>query len=218
MIAAGLPHIQRNPQPAPGARARRWRAFQACCAAVLLAACGTPGVTLNSERIEQAFGSYGVEVLQAEDGLRVSSLYSGSGDSKVTRTFAVVTFAGRIPEAIAPQHARVLAGQSLGAVFKSAGWQIEKHNVFIGEMTATPEQQLLGDLMQIGLPQKVAVHVYWFVVRKDGRSVNYANIVEIHHPDYLSAADLRRLYGEVIFDDSRRTDIDDFVPAGLWKK
>ena len=44
----------------------------------LLAACTTGGTLLNSQQIERAFGSYGVDVLTQDDSRRISSLYSGS--------------------------------------------------------------------------------------------------------------------------------------------
>ena len=49
-------------------------------------------VGLNSERIRQNFGSYGVDVLSNENKRRISSLYSIDGDEKTTRTYAVVDF------------------------------------------------------------------------------------------------------------------------------
>ena len=45
---------------------------------------------LNSERIAATFGSYGVEVLEQNGAVRVSNLFSGEGEERVTRTFAVV--------------------------------------------------------------------------------------------------------------------------------
>ena len=44
--------------------------------AAVLSACATESVILNSERIEQHFGSYGIEVLASEAGLRRSNLFS----------------------------------------------------------------------------------------------------------------------------------------------
>jgi len=183
----------------------------------VLTACGSQAQRLNSERIEQAFGSYGVDVIQSSASLRVSSLYSGSGGSKITRTFAVVKFSGRIRSAFAAEHARVISGESLGTVFKSAGWQIEKHNIYVGEFEIPAGYGLISELMQTDLPEYLATHVYVFVINKNERSYNYATIVELHHPDYLSAEDLHRIYGEIIFDDSDRTSIDDFVDPELWK-
>ena len=181
-----------------------------------LVACAQP--QLNSERIEQTFGSFGVDVIQSSKDGRVSSLYSGRGDNKVTRTFAVVEYSGRVRPAFASEHSQVISGQSLGAVFKSAGWEIEKHNIFVGEMEVPAKYGLLSELMQIGLPQYLAAHVYLLVIRKHERSYNYATLVELHHPDYLSAEDLKNTYGEIIFDDSKRTSIDDYIDPEIWKK
>jgi hypothetical protein len=187
------------------------------CLGLVLLACGTQGQLLNSERIARTFGSYGVDVLQASSERRVSSLYSVSGDDKITRTFAVVKFSGPARRAFASEHSQVEAGQSLGVVFKSAGWEIEKNNIFIGEMEIPRKYGLLSELMQIDLPKFLAAHVYQFVIRKDGRSYDYATIVELHHPDYLSAEDLEAVYGEIIFDDSDRTTVDDYIDPGIWE-
>lgn len=182
-----------------------------------IAACSATGQRLNSERIEHRFGSYGVDVLRSEDGYRVSSLYSGTDAGKVTRTFAVVSFSDRINAALAREHSDVRSGKSVGAVFKSAGWTLEKHNVFVGELTLTAQQNVVATLMHVNLPEKLASHVYLLVVRKDDHSYNYASIVELHHPDYLTVEDLRDTYGEIIFDDSNRNGVDDFIDPGLWE-
>jgi len=183
----------------------------------IVTACGSQGQQLNSERIAHAFGSYGVDVIQQSEGVRFASLYSGAGDDKVTRTLALVKFRDRGRPAFAREHAAVEAGQSLGAVFRSAGWTIEKHNIFIGELAVPEHYSVVSELMQIGLPEDLATHVYLFVISNDEGSFNYATIVELHHPDYLTAEDLRNVYGEIIFDDSNRTGIDDFIDPELWK-
>lgn len=193
------------------------RLFVAACLGLVLLGCATQQQPLNSERIAETFGSYGVDVIQANDEGRVSSLYSLSGDDKITRTFAVVKFSGPARRAYASEHSQVASGQSLGAVFKSAGWEIEKVSFFVGEMEIPRKYGMLSDLMQIDLPKFLAAHVYQFVVRKDGRSYNYATIVELHHPDYLSAEDLEAVYGEIIFDDSDRTTVDDYIDPEIWK-
>ena len=73
---------------------------------------------------------------------------------------------------------------------------------------------LLSELMQIDLPQYLAAHVYLFVIRKGKNSYRYATITELHHPDYLSGADLKRIYGEILFDNSNRKRIEDFIGPG----
>lgn len=200
-----------------GTTRRRAGLLILACTAFYIAACAMPGPPLNSERIEQTFGSYGVDVLRSGDNVRVASLFSDDGNGKVTRTFAVVRFSSRTSAALAGEHAAIRSGQSLGAVFKSAGWDIEKHTVFIGELTLSAKHSIVSGLMQIGLPAELATHVYLFVVSKDDESYSYATIVELHHPEYLSVDDLQQLFGEILYDDSDRTGIDDFVDPALWK-
>jgi hypothetical protein len=191
--------------------------FFAICLGLALLSCASQEQLLNSERIAETFGSYGIDVIQANNEGRVSSLYSLSDDDKITRTFAVVKFAGPARRAFASEHSQVEAGQSLGAVFESAGWEIEKLNIFVGEMEIPRKYVLLAELMQINLPQFLAAHAYQFIIRKDGRSYDYATIVELHHPDYLSAQDLVAIYGEIIFDDSSWNTVDDYIDPDIWK-
>lgn len=193
------------------------RLFLVVCLGLVLLGCGAQGPLLNSERIAQTFGSYGVDVIQQNEQGRVSSLYSLNGYEKVTRTFAVVTFTGPAKRAFAPEHEQVASGQSLGAVFKEAGWEIDKVNIFVGEMEIPRKYGLLAELMQIDLPQFLAAHAYQFIIRKDGRSFDYARIVELHHPAYLSATDLEAVYGEIVFDDSARYTVDDYIDPDIWR-
>jgi hypothetical protein len=39
------------------------------------------------------------------------------------------------------------------------------------------------------------VHIYALDVAKDGRTLPYAALAEIHHPDYLTRAELVTIYG-----------------------
>ena len=181
--------------------------------AVCLAACTSQETRpeLNSERIQQTFGSYGVDVLSNDNKQRVSSLYSFDGRDKVTRTYAVVDFIDAATSALEAEHTRIKSGQSIGDVFRKAGWTIEKRHQFIGEFDVPAAYAQIGRLMRIDLPQKLAADVYVFVVSRNSRSYAYATITEIHHPDYLSAADLKRIYGEILFDNSKRSGIEDFI-------
>jgi hypothetical protein len=176
-----------------------------------LYACAGSDALLNSERIEQTYGSYGVEVLRNETLRRESSLYSGAGDTKTTRTYAVVGFQVEPRSAYAQEHTLIEAGGSIGATFRRAGWAIDKRHLFIGELEMPDTYATIGELMRIDLPKSLATHVYLLIVTKDKRSFTYATISEIHHPDYLSAADLNAIYGEIIFDDSNRDSIHDFI-------
>lgn len=176
-----------------------------------LNACAASDPWLNSERIERTFGSYDVDVLRSEPRRRESSLYSTAGTTRTTRTYALVKFQEEPRRAYAQEHALIEAGGSIGATFRRAGWVIEKRHLFIGELEMPDTYSDIGELMRIDLPETLATHVYLLIVNKDGRSYTYATITEIHHPDYLSASDLRTIYGEIIFDDSNRDSIHDFI-------
>ena len=191
------------------------RRFNLVCllSLLLLVACAGSAGRLNSDMIERRFGSYGVDVLEQTDERRVSSLFSGSGAQKTTRTYAVVDFIAPGRRAYADEHAKISAGASIGKTFRSAGWQIEKQHIFIGELEIPPQYGSITDLMNIELPATLATHHYLFTVSRDERSWNYATITEIHHPQYLTADDLRELYGEILFDDSNRDSIRDFIGA-----
>jgi hypothetical protein len=173
---------------------------------------------LNSERIRQDFGSYGVDVLSTENKRRISSLYSIDDGRKTTRTYAVVDFMDGETTALAREHALVESGGSIGEVFRAAGWSIEKRHLFIGEFDVPASYAKIGTLMRIALPRVLATDVYLFVVNKNTQSFNYARITEIHHPDYLSATDLERIYGEILFDNSNREGIEDFIGAAVMEQ
>jgi hypothetical protein len=179
--------------------------------ALMVAACATNGSGLNSDRIERTFGSYGVEVLAADETERVTSLYSRSGAQRITRTYAVVEFTDTSLAAYRGEHESIEAGASIGATFRSGGWDIRKHNLFIGELEVPASYDRLAALMDIDLPETLATHQYLFVVSRDEREWNYATITEVHHPEYLTVNDLRELYGEILFDDSNRDSIHDFI-------
>ena len=71
--------------------------------------CGEESVILNSDRIEQRFGSYGIEVLASEAGLRRSNLFSYEGDTAICRTYAVVQFAEPLDDAGRDEYVRQTA-------------------------------------------------------------------------------------------------------------
>ena len=179
--------------------------------ALLLAACAAGGPALNSDRIERQFGSYGVEILSADETGRVSSLYSDSEAGRITRTYAVVEFLGGVRPEFHAEHEAILQGGSIGATFRGAGWIIRKQNLFIGELEVPATFAAIADRMNISLPETLAVHEYLFVVSDETRSFSYARIVEVHHPAFLDAAALRDIYGEIVFDDSNRDRIHDFI-------
>lgn len=149
---------------------------------------------LNSERIRQQFGSYGIEVLQQDDRLRVSDLYSVEAGARITRTLAVVFFPETIPAPLRAEHDAIKSGQSIGEEFRNNGWKVQKQNLYVGELAASPEfadvYTAMGEITAVDL----AVHIYRLSVSKDSNRYPYATIAEIHHPDYLDLIELRAIY------------------------
>jgi hypothetical protein len=141
---------------------------------------------LNSERIADQYGSYGVEIMRASNALRVTNLYSGTAVDKTMRTLAIVEFVAADDPRIATEHATIVAGGSIGAVFKQHGWQIHKDIIEMCEQEFSDDSLPLLAQMHTSLPQIFAVYRYQFRIAKSDDSIGYALITEIYHPDYLS--------------------------------
>lgn len=159
-----------------------------------LSACATETVLLNSERIERRFGNYGIDVLASEAGLRRSSLYSTDRESRVCRTYAVVRFTDEPDTSYSPEHTKVLAGNSLGEVFKANGWKIHKQTLHIGSLDIGSGDTSIVELMKLSENRCLALHIYQLLLARGDRIFEYATIVEAHHPDYLSEPDLLDIY------------------------
>lgn len=195
-----LDKIRRNYQIAPAVLA------------AALSACMTQTVPLNSERIQQKFGSYGIDVLASASDLRRSNLYSIENGAKVCRTYALVRFSEDLDESIASLHSLVMSGRSLGRTFKSDGWTVHKQTLHIGafELNATPPSEL-SSLMHLNGNSQLAHHVYKLVLNKGQRSIDYATISEAHHPDYLSQSDLNNIYSQGARDDFSEHSVEQLV-------
>ena len=167
--------------------------------AAALGASATETVLLNSERIEQRFGSYGIDVLASEAGLRRSSLYSSRDSERICRTYAVVRFTDQPDTSYSPEHAHVLAGNSLGEVFKANGWAIHKQTLHIGSFDVEHRTSEIGLLMKLDGSSALALHIYQLLLARGDQVFEYATIIEAHHPAYLSQADLLDIYH---YDDS----------------
>ena len=156
---------------------------------------GTARPLLNSERIKQKFGSYGIDVLKDDGAVRISSLYSLQQGQKVTRTLAVVVYAPSIPAPIQQEHQAIIAGGSIGEVFARSGWLVKKENLYIGEISASADFDEIYALMGESGEVDLAVNIYKLAVCKEGTCFAYATISEVHHPDYLGLSDLGEIYG-----------------------
>jgi len=162
--------------------------------AAVLSACATEPVLLNSKRIQRKFGSYGIDVLASEAGLRRSSLYSLAGEIRTCRTYAVVRFADQLDDRYGKEHAEVLAGNSIGATFRSHGWDLHKQTMHIGTLKLPREENTIGMMMRIDGEREIALHIYQLLLVKDDQVFDYAMIMETHHPDYLAPSELHSLY------------------------
>lgn len=181
--------------------------------AAILSACAIESELLNSERIDERFGSFGIEVLEHDAGVRRSSLFSVEGDVHVCRTYAVVKFVEHNSSEVAALHQAILAGDSIGATFKASGWQLTKQTLHIGAITVPADRREIAELMMLDESVPLAMHAYRLILDKDRQSVDYAMIIETHHPDYLTESDLRELYddGSHTLDEEQLSTLQDLV-------
>ncbi len=175
------------------------REISSAVLAAALSASTTETLLLNSDRIEQRFGSYGINVLASEAGLRRSSLYSIANGQRVCRTYSIVRFTEDPDTQFGQEHTKVLAGNSLGQVFRAHGWSIHKQTLHIGSFEFDRSTSEVSQLMLLNGGHTLALHVYQLLLTKKTQVFEYATIIEAHHPDYLSLADLLDIYH---YDDS----------------
>lgn len=160
------------------------------------AASDTPAVVpelLNSERIKASFGSYGIEIIGEADGLRRANLFSEDGGERTCRTYAVVR-SNEVTEAIAAPHAAIVGGRSIGATFREHGWTVAKRTIATDSAGLDAIDPDVARLMRLDANGSVAVHVYELVISRDAQTIGYATITELHHPAYLDAPALGRLF------------------------
>lgn len=152
------------------------------------------GSALNSDRILNKFGSYGVDIVRQDNRTRVTSLFSkDSAEQKITRTLAVVIFDKDAQSNFAFEHKLIRNGASIGITFRDSGWSIQKRQLYIGSVDIG-QSKLARELMVDADLSDVAMQIYDFDVERDGTVHRYATIAELHHPDYLTPVDLDRLF------------------------
>lgn len=159
-----------------------------------LCASAVESEVLNSERIEARFGSYGIDVIRDSGGQRLASLYSESGGERICRTFASVHRHARSSDSIDAEQADIAAGRSIGARFRESGWSVAKRTL---HADAVPVSRLIAEVhrrMRLTIGASVAVHAYQLVLSREQYSIDYATIIEAHHPDYLTVDALLELY------------------------
>ena len=153
---------------------------------------------LNSQRIENRFGSYGVLILRQTDRDRETCLYSGSPSAPVCRTIALVRFVAEPEPALAETLARVRQGASLGASLVADGWRARKVNRYIGDFPLEGDCGApVARLLRVCGPAPLALHGYELRATRDGLDYAVANLVELHHPAYLDTDDVRTIYSRL---------------------
>jgi len=183
--------------------------------AAALDACAHESERLNSERIAERFGSYGIQVLSSEPGLRRSNLYSSDCGLQTCRTYAVVRFVDEPDAVIDTEHAQILAGQSIGAIFKASGWTIVKETLHIGTAALADAAHPVAALMRLDRSADVAMHVYRLLLEKGQQAIDYATLIEMHHPDYLGRSDLRKLFAVDARSSLRPQQVEELKTLGL---
>lgn len=161
--------------------------------AALLGACATPE-KLNSERIRDRFGNYGIEIVSQDARTRRSSLYSTAEDRRTARTEALVIFENPAGEPVAEIHRAVVAGASIGETFRDHGWQVQKNTVHIGDIRVHDADNAIALRMGLAAPATLAMHVYELHLEKESDRVFYATIIEVHHPEHLSRDQLLDIF------------------------
>ena len=149
---------------------------------------------LNSERIEQKFGSYGIDIVQSDNQSRVSFLYSldpNNKNKKNYHTLAIVKF--RETRKVSTIHERILNGGSIGKSFKKEGWDIDKTNHQM-MVISNPDKLLFKSWLKQINNENLALHFYELNVKSKNYYYLYAEILEIHHPEYLGFNDLTEVY------------------------
>ncbi|MFQ3333950.1 MAG: hypothetical protein ACI8XI_000617 [Woeseiaceae bacterium] len=167
--------------------------------------CSSP--LLNSEMIEKKFGSYDLDIIENNDENRISFLFSNEtfyispSDKNAVKnhpiykkkyhTLALVNFVDskKIPNI----HQEIAKGGSIGATFKKYGWNITKDNLFIFELDKHVHTITKKWLNKPNL-ESLPIHVYNLSAKKEAKVILYAEIIEIHHPDYLSMNELKEIY------------------------
>jgi hypothetical protein len=166
----------------------------------------------NSDRIQIRFGSYDIDIIENDDHIRVSKLYSLHNGKKTNRTFAIVAYPDLIEPAFKKEHEAIINGQSIGVVFEQNGWVIDKQHRYFGEIEIPSEHPGASSLFSGIGSTNPAIHIYSLVVNKDNATFEYALIAEIHHPEFLRSEDLEAIYGHGPNSDlTENTSVSDFL-------
>jgi hypothetical protein len=168
---------------------------------------------LNSQTIESRYGSYTVEMLASDGPTRQSALSSEDASGKICRTFAITRFTDAAESLDVDRQQQILNGASIGATLKEGGWSILKATIHVGSVEIDRIAHPVLALMQLDVPATLALHIYKLSIEKNGESLDYATISEMHHPDYLSEDDVRELFPVDSANTATPPEIDTFIAS-----
>ena len=168
--------------------------FRPVLIAAALSACSAQPEQLNSDRIKERYGSYGIAIVSQDLVLRRSSLYSVDGEQRTSRTYSIVQYVGPDAAAISASHDKILGGASIGATFRDDGWDVHKLTAHIGSVSLSDMTHPVALRMRLDAPHELAMHVYELHVERGDQRLHYATIIETHHPDYMTLDDLHDAY------------------------
>ncbi|MDG1065702.1 MAG: hypothetical protein P8O91_05755 [Luminiphilus sp.] len=140
---------------------------------------------MNSDKIRERFGHYGVELLKQDTRTRLASLYSLSGERRVTRTLALTRFELPTHPEVEAQDAQIRSGESIGATLRNAGWTILKNETVDCQVTAGQRFALLGG-STLSPEDNVLLRIYTLNVSKQDLAIDYAIIAEAYHCDHIA--------------------------------
>lgn len=147
-----------------------------------------PGM-LNSARIEDKFGSYGVSPLvnDMERGLRLANLHSKDGEQQVMRTLALVNFAKKIEQELSVAHQEILNGASLGSTLVRYGAKVNKTVIYKNSFDNLPQK--IYNLMNIS-KRKLPVFIYDLSAEINNKNIYYCTITEVYSDEFLNMDEL----------------------------
>ena len=140
---------------------------------------------MNSDKIRERFGHYGVELLEQSPRTRLASLYSLSDEQRITRTLALTRFELPAHPAVEEQDAQIRSGESIGATLRQAGWTVVKNKTTDCQVTAGRRFALLGG-STLNPEAGVLLRVYSLSVLKGDLAIDYATIAEAYHCEHIA--------------------------------
>jgi len=151
---------------------------------------------LNSEKIEKKFGSYGIDVITNSNETRISFLFSHdkqNPNKKNYHTLAIVSY--QDTSNLGHLQIQIDNGASIGSTLKEGGWSVRKKHLQTDQIS-TSIHPILYKWLDLKKTQQLAIHSYKLIIVKKHLVLNYADIIEIHHPRYISPAELKVMYPE----------------------